>query len=192
MTTSRGRPRSEEARHAVLTAAMDIMREDGLRGASVDRIAERSGVSKTTVYKWWPSKMSVAVDAFYERLRSDSPIPDTGSAVEDFRLILRAVMAFYSGPLGTIYAQLVGESQFYPDERDRILTHQVDLRRKTVRQVWARGVARGELNSGADPEVVLDLIFGAAMYRKATGHGGLEPSDADAIVNTAMYGLLKR
>jgi AcrR family transcriptional regulator len=192
MMTPRGRPRSEEARHAVLNATIEIMQEDGLRGASVDRIAERSGVSKTTIYKWWPSKMSVAVDAFYERLASDSPVPDTGSAAQDFRVLLRAVMAFYNGSLGTIYAQLVGESQFYPDERDRIRTNQVNLRREAVMEIWNRGTERGELNSNIDPEVVLDIIFGAAMYRKATGHGGMEPSDADAIVNTAMYGLLKR
>jgi AcrR family transcriptional regulator len=192
MTPPQGRPRSEEARHAVLAAALQLMLEGGLRAASVDQIAERSSVSKTTIYKWWPNKVAVAVDAFYEELMSDSPVPDTGSAAQDFRVLLRAVMAFYASPLGTVYAQLIGESQFYPDERDRIRISQVNLRRAAVMEIWNRGVERGELAPNVDPEVVLDLIFGAAMYRKATGHGGMEPSDADAIVSTAMYGLLKR
>jgi AcrR family transcriptional regulator len=190
--TPQGRPRSEDARQAVLSAAIELMLEGGLRAASVDQIAERSGVSKTTIYKWWPNKVAVAVDAFYEELMSDSPVPDTGSAAQDFRVLLRAVMTFYASRLGTVYAQLIGESQFYPDERDRIRSRQVDLRREAVMEIWNRGVERGELNSNADPEVVLDLIFGAAMYRKATGHGGMEPSDADAIVATAMDGLLRR
>ena len=73
-----------------------------------------------------------------------------------------------SGPLGAIYAQLIGESQFYPTERERIRTHQVNVRRAAVRTIWDRGVARGELDPNLDPEVALDLIFGPAMYRRAT------------------------
>ena len=58
-----------------------------------------------------------------------------------------------------------------------------------VTKIWDRGVARGELDANVDPEVALDLIFGAAVYRMATGHGGLTPHDADAIVATAMRAL---
>ena len=116
-------------------------------------------------------------------------MPNTGSVAEDFRLTLRGMMGFYTGPLGAIYAQLVGESQFYSTERERIRTHQINVRRAAVRKIWDRGVARGELDPNVDPEVALDLIFGAAMYRMATGHAGLTPADADAIVATAMRAL---
>jgi AcrR family transcriptional regulator len=191
MTASgaRGRPRSEEHREAVLKAAVELMQEDDLRRTSVDRISARSGVSKATIYKWWPNRTAVAIDAFLHQIMVDAPVPDTGSAAEDFRLTLRGIMSFYTSPLGVIYAQLVGESQFYPAERERIRTHQVNVRRAAVKRIWERGVARGELNANVDPEVALDLIFGPAMYRRATGHGGLTPADADAIVATAMRAL---
>jgi AcrR family transcriptional regulator len=114
----RGRPRSEERRDAVLKAAMELMQEDDLRRASIDRISARSGVSKATIYKWWPNRTAVAVDAFLHQMMVDAPVPDTGSAAEDFRLTLRGMMAFYASPLGEIYAQLVGTSQLYKDERD--------------------------------------------------------------------------
>jgi AcrR family transcriptional regulator len=185
----RGRPRSEEHRDAVLKAAMELMQEDELRIASVDRIAARSGVSKATIYKWWPNRTAVAIDAFLHQMMVDAPVPDTGSAAEDFRLTLRGIMHFYSSPLGAIYARLVGESQFDLTDRERVRTHQVNVRRAAVRKIWDRGVARGELNPNVDPEVALDLIFGAAMYRRATGHGGLTPADADVIVATAMRAL---
>ncbi len=185
----RGRPRSEERRHAVLKAAMELMGEDELRIASVDRIAARSGVSKATIYKWWPNRTAVAIDAFLHQMMVDAPVPDTGSAAEDFRLTLRGIMHFYSSPLGAIYAQLVGESQFDPTDRERVRTHQVNVRRAAVRKIWDRGVARGELDPKVDPEVALDLIFGPAMYRRATGHGGLTAADADVIVATAMRAL---
>src|SRR6201987_4188133 len=185
----RGRPRSAERRDAVLKAAIDLMREDDLRLASVDRISKRSGVSKATIYKWWPNRTAVAIDAFLRQMMADAPVPDTGSAAEDFRMTLRGMMGFYISPLGPMYAQLVGESQFYPTERERIRTHQVNVRRAAVTKIWDRGVARGELDPNLDPEVGMDLIFGPAMYRMATGHGGLTPADADAIVATAMRAL---
>jgi hypothetical protein len=72
---------------------------------------------------------------------------------------------------------------------ERIHAHQVNVRRAAVTKIWDRGVARGELVPDADPEVVLDLIFGAAVYRMATGNGGPTPADADAIVATAMRAL---
>jgi AcrR family transcriptional regulator len=193
MTASRGRgrPRSEERRDAVLKAAMELMQEDDLRRASIDRISARSGVSTATIYKWWPNRTAVAIDAFLHQMMADAPVPDTGSAAEDFRLALRGVMRFHSSPLGAIYAQLVGESQFYPTERERLRTHLVNVRRAALRKIWDRGVARGELDPNVDPEVALGLIFGAAMYRRATGHGGLTPVDADTIVATAMRALAR-
>jgi hypothetical protein len=121
-------------------------------------------------------------------MMADAPVPDTGSAAEDFRLTLRGMMRFYTSPLGAIYAQLVGESQFYPTERERIRTHQVNVRRAAFRKIWD-GVARGELDPNVDPEVALGLIFGPAIYRRATGHSALTPDDADAIVATAMRAL---
>jgi AcrR family transcriptional regulator len=120
---------------------MELMQEDDLRRASVDRIAQRSGFSKATIYKW---------------------------VSEDFRLTLRGMMGFYTGLLGAIYARLIGESQLYLTERERIRTHRVNLRRAAVMKIWDRGVARGELDPNLDPEVALDLIFGPAMYRMAT------------------------
>jgi len=186
---ARGRPRSEERRDAVLKATMELMQEDDPRRASIDRISARSGVSKATIYKWWPNRTAVAIDAFLHQMMTDAPVPNTGSAAEDFRLTLRGIMRFYTSPFGSIYAQLVGESQFYPTERERIRTHQVNVRRAAVTKIWDRGVDRGELDPNLDPEVALDLIFGPAMYRMATGHAGLTPADADAIVATAMRAL---
>jgi AcrR family transcriptional regulator len=90
---ARGRPRSEERRDAVLKAAMELMREDDLRRASVDRISARSGVSKATIYKWWPNRTAVAIEAFLHQMMAEAPVPDTGSAAEDFRLTLRGHLA---------------------------------------------------------------------------------------------------
>ena len=188
-TGRRGRPRSEESREAVLKTATELMLEVGPRRMTVDEIARRSGVSKATIYKWWPNKSAVAIEAFLGQMMVDAPDPDTGSAYEDIRLVLRGMMHFYTSPSGRVFAQLAAEAQFDPDAREHLRTYLVESRRDLVKAIWSRGVARGELHPDVDPAVAMDLMFGAAIYRMATGHGGLTPDDADAIVATAMRAL---
>ncbi|TJZ99013.1 TetR/AcrR family transcriptional regulator [Actinacidiphila oryziradicis] len=186
-----GRPRSERARQAVMLAASELLPELGLRAMTTDRISERSGVSKATIYKWWPSKYAVAVDAFLAGMfaASREPDPDTGSAREDFRQALRGIMRFYSSASGRIFAQLVAEAQFDPEVFAELRDRLVASRRELVRAIWDRGVARGELLAEVDPDVGLDMMFGPAMYRLVAGHGPLTDEAADAVVDAAMCGL---
>jgi AcrR family transcriptional regulator len=133
---ARGRPRSEERRDAVLKAAMELMQEDDLRMASVDRISARSGVSKATIYKWWPNRTAVAIDAFLHQMMADAPVPDSGSAAEDFRVTLRGMMGFPRGELDpnidpevaldlifgpAMYRMAIGHGSLTPADADAIV-----------------------------------------------------------------------
>jgi AcrR family transcriptional regulator len=184
-----GRPRSERSRVAVLRAASDLMREVGLRAMTTDEIASRSGTSKATIYKWWPNKYAVAVEAFLSEMFTESPDPDTGSAREDFRLALRGLLRFYASPSGRVFAQLVAEAQFDPAVAVELRERLVGSRRRLVGAIWDRGVARGELPPDVDPDVAIDLLFGPAMYRLVARHAPLDETAADQIVDTAMRGL---
>ena len=187
--TRPGRPRSQQSRAAVLRATSELMREVGLRAMTTEDIAARSGASKATIYKWWPNKYAVAVEAFLSEMAVESADPDTGSAREDFRLALRGLIHFYTGENGRAYAQLVGEAQFDPKIGAELRDHLVGSRRELVRAIWDRGVARGELRADVDPEVAIDLIFGPAMYRLVAGHAPLDDTAADAVVDAAIRGL---
>lgn len=165
------------------------MREVGLRAMTTDEIAGRSGASKATIYKWWPSKYAVAVEAFLSEMLVESADPDTGCAREDFRLALRGLVRFYASPGGEIFAQLVGEAQFDPAVAVELRDRLVAGRRRLVGAIWERGVARGELSADVDPDVALDLIFGPAMYRLVARHAPLDEAVADRIVDAAMRGL---
>ncbi len=186
-----GRPRSEQSRLAVLRATSELINEVGLRAMTTDEIASRSGVSKATIYKWWPNKYAVAVEAFLSEMATKSPDPDTGSAEEDFRRALRGLIRFYRSKSGRAYAQLIGEAQFDPQIGKELREHLVGSRRELVRAILDRGVARGELLPDIDPEVAIDLIFGPAMYRLVAGHAPLDRRAADAIVDAAMRGLAR-
>ena len=184
-----GRPRSEESRVAVLRATSELMLEVGVRAMTTEGIAKRSGASKATIYKWWPNKYAVAIEAFLSAMSAESADPDTGSAPEDFRRALRGMMRFYSSPSGRVFAQLVGEAQFDSQVAAELRDRLVGSRRRLVRAIWDRGVARGELRPEVDPEVAIDLVFGPAMYRLVAGHAPLDDAAADAIVAVAMGGL---
>ena len=189
--TRPGRPRSQQSRAAVLRATSELMREVGLRAMTTEDIAARSGASKATIYKWWPNKYAVAVEAFLSEMAVESADPDTGSAREDFRLALRGMVHFYTGETGRADAQLVGEAQFDPKIGAELRDHLVGSRRELVRAIWDRGVARGELRADVDPEVAIDLIFGPAMYRLVAGHAPLDDTAAEAVVDAAIRGLAR-
>lgn len=187
--TRAGRPRSEQSRAAVLRAASELMRGTGLRAMTTDQIAGRSGVSKATIYKWWANKYAVAVEAFLSEMSAQAADPDTGSARQDFRIVLRGMTHFYDSPGGRVFAELVGQAQSDPAAGAEVRDHLIESRRAVGRAIWARGVARGELRADVDPEIGIDLIFGPAMYRLLASHGPLDEASADAVVDAAMDGL---
>jgi len=184
-----GRPRSEQSRSAVVRATSELLHEVGLRAMTTEQIAARSGASKATIYKWWPNKYGVAVDAFFSELQADSPDPDTGSARRDFTVWLRGLCHFYTGPSGRVFAQLVGEAQFDPEVADVLREGLIRSRRAVLESIWERGVNRGELRGDIDPDIAIDLIIGPALYRLMAGHATLEDAVADAIVDAALRGL---
>ncbi len=184
-----GRPRSEQSRSAVVRATSELLHEVGLRAMTTEQIAARSGASKATIYKWWPNKYGVAVDAFFSELQADSPDPDTGSARTDFSVWLRGLCHFYTGPSGRVFAQLVGEAQFDPEVADVLREGLIRSRRAVLASICERGVARGELRDDIDPDVAVDLLIGPALYRLMAGHAGLDDAAADAIVDAAIRGL---
>lgn len=184
-----GRPRSERSRTAVLKAASELMHEVGLRAMTTEDIAGRSGASKATIYKWWPNKYAVAVEAFLSELLIESADPDTGSATEDFRVVLRGLSHFYASASGRVFAQLVGEAQFDSVVAGELRDHLIHSRRDVSRAIWDRGVARGELRGDVDREVAIDVIFGPALYRLMTGYAPFDESAADTVIAAVMHGL---
>ncbi|HET6735874.1 TetR/AcrR family transcriptional regulator [Mycobacterium sp.] len=189
-TVSRpGRPRSEHSRTAVLRATSELLHEVGLRAMTTEEIASRSGTSKATIYKWWTNKYAVAVDAFLSEMMAESGDPETGSAREDLRIVLRGLVHFYAGASGRVFAQLVGEAQFDPAIQAVLREHLVVPRRDLIRAIWDRGVARGELRADVDHEAATDLMIGPVLYRHLMGHAPLDDAAADLLVDTAMCRL---
>ena len=109
---SRGRPRSEPARQAILAAATDLLLTRGVSAVSMDAIAERAGVSKATIYRWWPTKETLALDALYDQLSEPSAEPpDTGILAGDLTVLLTGwVERVGERPFGRVIGALVTEA----------------------------------------------------------------------------------
>jgi AcrR family transcriptional regulator len=186
---ARGRHRSVEAEASILKAALYLLERKPLRQVTTDAIAQRAGVSKATIYKWWPNKSMVALDAYLGGMTQRVAIPDTGSAELDFTVQLKSLTAFYKSSLGRIFSQFIAEGQSDPGFlalfRDRFLY----ARRDAARVMWRRGVDRGEIRKEIDGEIVLDLIYGPMVFRLLAGHGSLNDHESEAMIDAIFGGL---
>jgi AcrR family transcriptional regulator len=188
----RGRPRSEKARLAILEAAAELLLARGLSAVSMDAVAERAGVSKATIYRWWPTKETLALDALYNEWAAVyPPARDTGSLRGDLLSMLRPwVRLAVSRPYGRVIAALITEAQtdqaFAVEYRARF----VEPRREQARAVFRRAIERGELPADTKIEVALDLIYGPIYHRLLHGHAPLNDRFVQDVVDTALGGIM--
>src|SRR5579863_6546022 len=114
----RGRPRSQEADRAILAATADLLASRGLAAMSIEEVAARAGVGKTTIYRRWPSKGLLALDAFVASFQAQQPLPDTGTLRGDMLAALTLwVRAVTQTPMGGMLTGLIAEAQYDPELR---------------------------------------------------------------------------
>ena len=188
-----GRPRSAEAGAAILQAASELLAEKGLLGMSMEEVATRAGVGKATVYRRWPSRGALALDAFLAEFQSQLAPADTGSFRGDLRAAVRAwARAVATTRAGHMLVGLIAEAQRDPDLavawRERVF----NPLREHHRGIVERAVRRGELPASTDADLVLDLVFGAAYHRLLHGHLPLNERFATNAVDVVVDGLLSR
>jgi AcrR family transcriptional regulator len=189
----RGRPRSEKARLAILEAAAELLLERGLPAVSMDAVAERAGVSKATIYRWWRTKETLALDALYnEWAAAQPPARSTGSLRGDLLALLRPwVRLASSRPYGRVISALLTEAQMDPEFAAVYRSRFVEPRREQARAVFRRAIERGEIPANTKIEVALDLLYGPLYHRLLHGHAPLNDRFVRDIVDTALAGITR-
>jgi AcrR family transcriptional regulator len=175
---------------AALQATRELLKEGGLGAATVDAIAARSGVSKATIYKHWPSRTAVAAEAFGSLMAEALPLPDTGSAAGDFAGQVRQVSAFYAAE--PVFAQLLAACVTDPGGAPYFRRFFLTGRREAIAALWQRALDRGEADPDVDAETATDILFGPLIFRLMSGHQPLTEAEADKISAAAFGGLLLR
>jgi AcrR family transcriptional regulator len=182
--------RSDRIHQAVLDATADLLDTGGFPAATVDAIAARSGASKATIYKHWPSRTAVAAEAFGTMMAQALPLPDTGSTAGDLIEQVVRVSAFYASARGDVFAQLLAACVDDPAGAAYFRDYFLDGRRAAITTLWQRGVNRGEADPGLDFNDVIDILFGPLIFRRMTGHYALTDEHARRLAEAALRGLL--
>lgn len=181
--------RSERARIAILAAAGELIRELPYPKLSMEAIAARAGVGKQTIYRWWPAKGAVALDAMLEMYSGPDglTIPDTGDIRSDLRDLLRGAVIELTDPgfdsfLRAMYAEIQQDPEFGENYRERLLLPQ----RAAIAERLLAGVRAGQLRPGLDPDFATDLLLGPIQSRWALGLPGLTETYADKVLEAAL------
>jgi len=186
-----GRPRSEQADQAILSAALDLFAECGPDALCIEQVASKAGVGKATIYRRWPGKEAMLVEALGS-LRTQLPVPQGRSFRADLVALLTAICTEAADPRRSrLFALLQGEGLHYPRLMAKYLETVVQPQRDVVRSVLRRGVATGELRENTDIDAATFLLNGAVLASMY----GPEPTDvryAKRVVEELLRGLAAR
>ena len=185
----RGRPRSENARRAVLDAAADLALE-GAAGVGIDAIAARAGVSRTTVYKWWPSAAAVLLEGLLERTHDTLESPPAATTREALGEYLgRLVVLVRDTPAGALLRGLTAASVSDPAVGHALVDDWLAPRRVAVVDLLAEGARRGEVREGLNYDSVIDALFAPIYYRLMYEHQPLTDQLSAEILAVCWPGL---
>ena len=178
--------RVRHSKEVVLATTYELLSEQGLAGVTVDAVARRSGVAKTTIYRHWPSREALLLDSCTQ-LGPHFEITDAGSLSNDLRALARRVVdQLLSGPYAAILLSLMDAAERNPDLAALLAAAQAKLV-ETVRTILARARVRGELRHTPDPSDVAALIVGPLLYRRVFSHEPLSEGLFNLVIDNAVY-----
>ena len=182
-----GRPRSDASHRAILEAAHAILVETGLKSFSIEAVASKAGVARTTIYRWWPHKNMLVNESFLNAFQPQISFIRTDSPSDDFRSFLASLAKALSGPDGRIAASVVAQAQSDPETQRMFLEEfSKPLRRHSAALLQA-GIDRGEFRSDLNVSRVLDAAIGAVYLRLLLGQS-LGRNWFREMANTILHG----
>lgn len=162
--------------------------EKGYGRMTVEAIAARAGVSKKTIYRWWPSKSGILMEIFTDALADAAPFTDTGDIEADLRIhIGLAVRLLGTPPYGPAYAGILSEVHHDMDLARTLAEQVVDPRVDLAVTLLARAQGRGQIPPGADLRLMVELLYGAVYYR----HVLRKPPQDEATIATLVALVLR-
>jgi AcrR family transcriptional regulator len=180
--------RGHGARERVLRAALEVLADEGLPGFTMEAIAQRAGASKATLYRHWPSRATLLVDAM-DKAFQPLPMPTTGELRADLiELVSELQVLLRSQKFPRLMAAFIDAA-----ERDPTLSNLhaelTERRREPLRHVLDQARRRGELPASTDLELAVDLLVGHAFYRRFIAHRPIPDRDATAVVDHVLAAI---
>ena len=184
----RGRPRSIETTNAILESAYALMAATGLAATSIDAVARHSSVSKMTIYKWWPSREALLIDAFLHHAAQMLPLPpaSSGSPAARARRHAAAYAEALQGEFGKVQLAVVSECISKTGSAELFYARYLQFRRDALVEMIAAGQTDGSILAEGAPEYLYDAIYGSLFYRYVFGIAPITPAYARTLVDLVL------
>jgi AcrR family transcriptional regulator len=184
----RGRPRSIETTNAILESAYALMAATGLAATSIDAVARHSSVSKMTIYKWWPSREALLIDAFRHHAAQMLPLPpaSSGSPAARARRHAAAYAEALQGEFGKVQLAVVSECISKTGSAELFYARYLQFRRDALVEMIAAGQTDGSILAEGAPEDLYDAIYGSLFYRYVFGIAPITPAYARNLVDLVL------
>jgi len=189
--TTRGRPRSKQADQAIMDATVELLIQHGVSGLSIEGVARRAGVAKTTIYRRWPGKVELALDVL-TRLRGPVPEPPAGQSVrEDLIFMLNRIWADQSDDASSqLLRRLLTEVTRYPDLHEEYMRRLVVPRRERYIEVFRRGVREGVIRPDTDLALAAEAMIAPVLLGSwIPSRGRIGPEHFPVLVDLILRGL---
>ncbi|OIU88081.1 MULTISPECIES: TetR/AcrR family transcriptional regulator [unclassified Microbacterium] len=186
--------RSEHSRQAILQSIMKLLDERepesmSIQQLSIERIAREAGVSKTTIYRWWPNKAAVIIDTFLENHILATPVRDDLPAIDALREHLTSLAAVYAGYEGRLMAQLIAECQYDPATLEEFKKHFWRPRREAVKVLIERAIEEGAMRGDRTADELAERIYAPIYFRLLFQEGSFDAASMRASFDLALEGL---
>lgn len=182
--------RSESSRRATLEAALDLCTEKGYGRVTIEAIAARAGVSKKTIYRWWPSKSAVLLEAFTEALTTATPFADTGDIATDLRThVTGAVRVLSVPPFGPAYAGILSEIHHDDVLAETVRTQLIEPRFEAAVSRLRAAQDQGQLPPDANVRLAVEMLYGPVYYRHVLRKTMQDEETVAALVGHVLRSL---
>ncbi|MGY2982864.1 TetR/AcrR family transcriptional regulator [Bradyrhizobium sp. USDA 4508] len=185
-TGRRGRPRSAATTAAILEGAYQLMATTGLAATTIDAIAKHSNVSKMTIYKWWPSREALLIDAFLDQASRAVPLPEAGNPVARVRRHVVTYVEALQGEFGRVQLAVISECISKTGTAELFYERYLGLRRGRMLEIIAAGQKDGSIGAPGVPGDIYDAIYGSLFYRYVFGIKPLTPAYVRNLVNLVL------
>jgi AcrR family transcriptional regulator len=184
-----GRPRNEQVDAAILDATIDALADYGYAGLSVEAVAERAGVAKTTVYRRWPGKDEVVLDAI-SRLKGPIATAPGRSVREDLSYLMGAMRAqWINSRHGRVMRRLAADGNVRPELFRQFRDRLVAPRQAVLRSVLQRGISEGLIRPDVDLQWAIDMLVAPVILAVMAQKERVSPRQVQFTVDTVLRGL---
>ena len=185
-----GRKRDAATTQAIIAAARALLHETGYANFTIEEVSRRSGASKSTIYRWWKSKMHLLLELYDGDIETMLEMPDSGNVESEIAFFIRAIWKLWrETPSGQAYKSMIAEVQADPSAFAQWRSKFLSDRRVKLVCILQRAAGRAELSPEANLEIAVDLICGFCWYRQLTAQIDDDVDAIAAMVRTIVRGI---